>query len=206
MFGSQAAALEALTAEQYEVAQGYIVDIYTAAGLHDGKKTSADALMRCVTDDVEGVAGPIEDGGGEPAGEENHEEQPEEQGETHGSKGFCCADSQDPADICGTCWPGAVIGSDDYCSASESHCSSCKLTWCGEREAEEEPPSEEEAQQLSDDLQFDIMMQRFSAGGPVSASRPAALAPALQLARRGLRGPRRGAPPAGDREALVAPE
>ncbi|CAK0865985.1 unnamed protein product [Prorocentrum cordatum] len=157
MFGSQTAALEALTAEQFEVAQAHIVDIYTAAGLHDVNKTSTDALMRCVAGDVEGVAGPIEDiegGGDEPVDEDGSEEQPEEQRETPGASGFCCADAQDAADICGTCWPGATMHSDSYCGTSQDHCSSCRGTWCGEEEAEEaeeaeeEPPSEEEAQQL----------------------------------------------------------
>jgi len=147
MFGSQTAALEAMTAEQYGAAQGHLVDIYTAAGLHDASKTSTDALMQCVTGDVEGVAGPIEDSGAKPPEEEDRGEQPAEQGATPQPGSFCCADAADAADTCGTCWPGATMFSDNFCGASESHCSSCKGTWCGEKADEEAPPSEEEAEQ-----------------------------------------------------------
>jgi hypothetical protein len=168
MFGSQTAALEHMTSEQRKEAERYLSQIYKAAGLHNASMTSSSALAQCVTGELDSQVGPLQDGGDQMPEEASSSQEDmadmttppaaasadEQAASSPSSSGFCCTDSQDASDRCGTCWDGARFGPEQFCGQSAQNCHSCSGDWCGDVELLEEQ----------------VIIRRFGEGGLHRAS------------------------------------
>jgi len=56
-------------------------------------------------------------------------------------KSVCVMGSEDPTDACGTAYDTAIAKDDNFCAQSESQCTSCKGSWCGQNMAGAAPIS-----------------------------------------------------------------